>query len=68
MPKFKAVLVKFDQMYPYGDEHDEFKKVATAGQVQEELLIAEVNVDGKDLILQLAGLIFTTNYAFDQMN
>ena len=62
MPRFKAVLVKFDQMYPYGEEHDEFKKVASSGQVQEELLIAEVNVDGKDLLLQLAGLIFTINY------
>jgi len=62
VPRFKAVLVKFDQMYPYGEEHDEFKKVASSGQVQEELLIAEVNVDGKDLLLQLAGLIFTINY------
>ena len=42
--------MKFDQMYPYGEEHDEFKKVATSAQVQQELLIAEVNVDGKDLL------------------
>ncbi|KAI0227619.1 Endoplasmic reticulum resident protein 29 [Lamellibrachia satsuma] len=45
VPRFKAALVKFDQMYPYGEEHDEFKKVATSAQVQQELLIAEVNVD-----------------------
>merc|ERR1711976_787172 len=42
--KFKATLVKFDEMYPYGEKHDEFKKVAKDSTSQPELLIAEINV------------------------
>lgn len=44
IPKFKAVLVKFDKEYAYGDEHDEFKKVAVATISQPELIIAEVPI------------------------
>ncbi len=46
IPRFKAALIKFDEMYPYGDKHDEFKKVAEAGMSQPDLLIGEVNVAG----------------------
>jgi len=45
--KFQAVLIKFDKAYPYGDKHDEFKKVAETAVSQAELLVAEVSVQGK---------------------
>ena len=46
LPKFQATLVKFDESYPYGEKHDEFKKVAKATISQPDLLVGEVNVAG----------------------
>ncbi|CAI9715790.1 reticulum resident 29-like [Octopus vulgaris] len=42
--KHKAVLVKFDETYPYGEKQEQFKKVAQSSYVQPELLIAEVQI------------------------
>ena len=47
VPKFGAVLVKFDESYPYGEAQDAFKKVAEATLSQTELLLAEVNIAGE---------------------
>ena len=38
--------MKFDSTYPYGEEHDEYVKVALASVVQNDLLTAEMNFDG----------------------
>ncbi|XP_005102188.1 endoplasmic reticulum resident protein 29 [Aplysia californica] len=42
--KHQAVLVKFDETYPYGKKQDIFKEVAKASLKQPNLLIAEVQV------------------------
>ena len=38
--------MKFDSSYPYGEEHDEYVKVALASVVQNDLLTAEMNFEG----------------------
>ncbi|XP_061198038.1 endoplasmic reticulum resident protein 29-like [Saccostrea echinata] len=42
--KFKAVLVKFDETYPYGDKQDTYKAVVEATLSQSDILCAEVQV------------------------
>lgn len=42
---FDFTLVKFDTAYPYGDQHDEFKKVATKAWSNPHLMVAEVNIN-----------------------
>ena len=43
--KFKYTLVKFDTAYPYGDKHDEFKKIALRAITNPDLVVAEVNIN-----------------------
>ena len=42
--KFRASLIKFDVAYPYGDEHEEFAKVAKDASEVEDLFIGEVGI------------------------
>ncbi|KAF6204124.1 hypothetical protein GE061_002464 [Apolygus lucorum] len=42
--KFDAVLVKFDNAYPYGPEHEAFEEVCDSSTPLEEFLVAEVQV------------------------
>lgn len=42
--KFKAVLVKFDVAYPYGDKHDVFTKFAEEVVDVDDLVVGEVGV------------------------
>ena len=42
--RFRASLVKFDVAYPYGEEHDEFAKVAKDAADAGDLFVGEVGV------------------------
>lgn len=46
LPLFRVALVKFDRVFPYGDKHDEYIKVAEAAHLNKDLLLAEVNAAG----------------------
>ena len=42
--KFYASLIKFDVAYPYGDEHEEFAKIAKEAAESPDLFIGEVGI------------------------
>lgn len=42
--KFKAVVVKFDVAFPYGEKHEQFGKIAATTKDSQDLLVAEVGV------------------------
>ena len=42
--KFKASIIKFDVAYPYGEEHDEFAKIAKDCQENGDIFVGEVGV------------------------
>merc|ERR1711892_858799 len=42
--QFRASLVKFDVAYPYGDQHDEFAKVAKDAADAGDLFVGEVGI------------------------
>ncbi|KAL6420156.1 hypothetical protein ACFW04_014094 [Cataglyphis niger] len=44
IPKFKAVLVKFDVAFPYGGKHEQYGTVAADTKDSQDLLIATVGV------------------------
>ena len=46
LSKHKAVLVKFDETYPYGEKQDVFKEVAKDTMSQSDVLVADVQVAG----------------------
>lgn len=44
IPKFKAVLVKFDVAFPYGGKHEQYATVAADTKDSQDLLVATVGV------------------------
>lgn len=44
VPKFEAVLVKFDTAYPYGDKHETFSKFAEDTVRTKDLLFADIGI------------------------
>ena len=42
--KFPASLIKFDVAYPYGDDHEEFAKIAKEAAENSELFVGEVGI------------------------
>ncbi|XP_057659424.1 protein windbeutel [Diorhabda carinulata] len=44
IPRFEAVLVKFDVAYPYGDKHEVFNALATEVVDNKNFILAEVSI------------------------
>lgn len=44
VPRFGAVLVKFDVAYPYGDKHEVFSKLAEELSASQDLIFAQVGI------------------------
>ena len=42
--KFPASLIKFDVAYPYGEDHEEFAKIAKEAADNEDLFVGEVGI------------------------
>lgn len=65
MKHHKAVLVKFDETYPYGDKQDTFKEVVEATMSQDDALCAEIQVSGKIQEYRRIKLIIISNVSMD---
>lgn len=46
MDKFPYTLVKFDKFLAHGEKHETFKKLAASVGSHDQLLIAEVHIQG----------------------
>lgn len=44
LPKYEALLVKFDVAYPYGDKHDTYTKFVEELSTNEEIIVGEIGV------------------------
>ena len=45
--KFNASIIKFDVAYPYGEDHDEFAKIAKEASDVADLFVGEVGIKGR---------------------
>jgi hypothetical protein len=60
--KHRAVLVKFDKQYAYGEKEDVFKEFCKQSSSQTELLVAEVGVSGTWQYFNLEKFFFNDKF------